>query len=87
MDFAETTETENGNGSTLKPLPLLQKEVQLLRAESTGLREELMRALVTSLHSALSSLETKVATVSATVDLLQSCRLLHPQIKTSWEHY
>ena len=45
----------------LKELPVLQEEVQSLRAESTGLREELseMPALVTSLHSALSSLELK----------------------------
>ena len=58
----------------LQKLPLLQEEVQSLKVESTGLKEELaeMRALVISLNAALSSLETKVSTVSATVELLQS---------------
>ena len=58
----------------LQKLPLLQEEVQSLKAESTGLKEELSetRALVTSLHAALSSLEIKLSTVSATVELLQS---------------
>ena len=58
----------------LQKFPLLQEEVQLLKAESTALKEELSdtRALVTSLHAALSSLEIKLSTVSATVELLQS---------------
>ena len=53
----------------LQKLPLLQEEVQSLKAESTGLKEELSetRALVTCLHAALSSLQIKLSTVSATV--------------------
>ena len=58
------------------PLRILQEEVQSLGVNSTGLKdsEELseMQALITSLNSALSSLETEVMTVLATVDLLKS---------------
>ena len=58
----------------LQNVPLVQEEVQSLKAENIGLREELseMRALITSLNTALTTLETKVTTVSATVELLQS---------------
>ena len=58
----------------LQEVPLVQEEVQSLKAENIGFREELaeMRALITSLNTALTTLETKVKTVSATVELLQS---------------
>ena len=60
--------------AALQNVPLVQEEVQSLKAENIGLREELseMRALITSLNTALTTLETKVTTVSATVELLQS---------------
>ena len=58
----------------LQELPALKDEVQLLKAENTGLREELaeVRGLLTSLYSAVANLETKVTTVADTVDLLQA---------------
>ena len=58
----------------LQEVPLVQENVQSLKAENIGLREELseMRALLTSLNTALTTLETKVMTVLATVELLQS---------------
>ena len=58
----------------LQELPSLNEKDQLLSAENTGLKGEPVevRALVATMHSALTSLETKVTSVSVAVDLLQS---------------
>ena len=58
----------------VQEFPLLKVEVQLLRAENIGLKEELteVRALLTSMHSALTNLEARVTSVADTINLLQA---------------
>ena len=53
---------------------VVQEEIESLKAENTGVKEEIgeLKALVTSLHAALTTVENRLKSVSSRVDLLQS---------------
>ena len=68
------TECYNEAAKAVQNLPLLQEEIESLKAENTGVKEEIgeLKALVASLHAALSAVENRLKSVSSHVDLLQS---------------
>ena len=69
----------------LQEVPLLQEEVQSLKADNIGLKEE-MWALITTLNTALTRPVTKVTAVSATVKIL-TIRALYLKIWTPYWGY
>lgn len=67
-------ECYNEAAKAVQNLPRLQEEIESLKAENTGVKEEIgeLKALVASLHAALTTVENRLKSVSSRVDLLQS---------------
>ena len=68
------TECYNEAAKAVQNLPLLQEEIESLKAENTGVKKEIgeLKALVASLHAALTAVENMLKSVSSHIDLLQS---------------